>query len=138
MTTLTETEVRYLTLLREVIQERGADYIYSPPEFSEGSCVYVDWGNPTPTGSCLLGRLMVDKLHLDPSRIIEGMGFCVPYAEETLPVEDFENLSTEFTNNILYNAQRLQDDGVEYGKLWDETLRNLERTFDFNPEEWKL
>lgn len=137
MTTLTETEVRYLTLLREVIQERGADYIYSPPEFSEGSCVYVDWDNPTPTGSCLLGRLMVDKLHLDPSRIEEGIGFCRTFAEEALPVEDYSDLSAEFTI-ILGDAQASQDAGVEYGKLWDEALRNLERTFDFNRKGWEL
>ena len=45
------------------IAERGEDYVYAPPEWAAGSCVYYDFDNGVP--SCAVGLIM-DYVGFDP------------------------------------------------------------------------
>lgn len=156
--TLNETEVRYLTLLREVIRERGADFRYDMKienpqvgplgEVFGGACVYMteeNRGLNADVGSCLIGKLIIEKLHVHIPFTFEGAGFGRVMAER-LDLPDYKNLSQRVMN-ALADAQSMQDAGHEYRNVWGEVLRCLTATmpdgfygepYTIDLEEWAL
>lgn len=145
MRTLTETEVTYLNHIRDIIRERGADFVYDPAdEFDDEdilTCVYIDQrvpvGQPV-TGSCLIGKLLIDKLHIDPTLIEEGVGFGLGMAEAVLDRKDYRGLSAEFIA-ALGTAQSDQDSGMVYASVWEQLVNRLAfRGYAINSEEWEL
>lgn len=101
-----------IVLASEVLEEKGANYIYGGSELSSGKCRYVRNGEP----DCLVGNIL-HRAGVSVERLAEadfGMGLDASdlcrrlHAEGVLEIED---RGTRFLNY----AQALQDNGVPWG-----------------------
>lgn len=137
MATLSATEVRYLSHIRDIIRERGAEFVYDPlVEADSDSCVYR--GDLPGTGSCLIGKLLIEKLDVDPSLIREGVMFGPAMASEVVDYSEFSELGSDFLF-ALGSAQTDQDGGMPYREVWQKLLNRLERyLYIIDREEWEL
>ena len=100
-----------LNAAREVVAEKGEDYVYSGPG---GSCVYA---NEDGTPSCLVGHVIH---RLDPNvfkHLAEKEFVDDTTAAELLTVEEY--VPYEFwdmeAERAMNTAQEHQDDGVPWG-----------------------
>lgn len=102
------TYTRTLQLLREVIAEKGEDFVYEPFVDEDGfsMCRYVVQGQP----SCLVGHV----LHRAGISLTELAG-----VEDTTPNSSdgpWEDWGTAAALDLLAEVQEKQDQGVAWGE----------------------
>lgn len=109
-TTLTEEKAEALRILTEIVEEKGADYVYPDSEKKGGDiCQYLTYdehGNPTGP-SCLVGHYLV--------RTGMPMSDLVQY-EGTNINDTFDLDLPHWLVEALAWAQRAQDRGDTWGK----------------------
>ena len=112
---------RALELAKQAVEERGEDYVYSPPKDDEGneidSCVYVHNGAP----SCLVGEVMfragvpLEAMLLHNESNVNGL---VMELDAIVQVDT----RTEF---ILSGMQGEQDNGTPWGRSVSRAVESL-------------
>lgn len=106
---------RAITLVTEVVTERGEDYCYT------GKCRYVRFGEP----SCLIG-VALHKAGV-PVETLAHFDTCIDSSITHLEREGelrLHNITlTPGAVTVFEKAQQLQDDGHPYGDVLNEALR---------------
>lgn len=100
----------FLRIVRKLIKEKGADFIYKPPtdRYNRNKCVYQD---PKGTPSCIVGHLIRE---LDPTFDFSRVN--------TMPVTSlsYSNFIDAHPNTLqaLNTLQRHQDRGRPWGEAF--------------------
>ena len=114
MTDVVHTFADVKSVFEAIIEEHGADYVYSEP--SGGSCAYVgcvEGEDPRP--SCIVGHLLCRLGLIEPSKLIGTLDNTKPIGY-FLDVMDLARLFTPDARELMRLVQIHQDQGDPWGK----------------------